>query len=198
MSIRIKARNIMRVIAGRNQLKNALEALQSNLHAEYAASEDLKKHIFGHPEHTAKANVLAAAIRKVEKSLVAVHNSYPGGLEDLYETYHLTTHDIPAKGKAGAPWESLRPLLQDICVNIGAIYAELTFEEKVWSAEFPFTGMMVTKIRGRSGWMGGWFFSNFDKGNPVCRWVRGAEYGGMEPPGGEVGRGVPVIRISTV
>lgn len=161
------------------QLMLQLQGLHTQVRRELAASEDLKCHPMGHFLNRSKANALAAAIRRVENCLVVIDRSYPGGVEQLYDTYSLTAYPIPAQGHDGVAKETVRPLLEAVYADIGRVYTELTFHEAVWDAEFPLTKMHVKRILGRDGWKGGWLFSDFSEENPVCHWIESKAGGPM-------------------
>lgn len=95
----------------------------------------------------------------------------------MYNTYYGTAQRMDGGGGAAGVAAAasgpcvVRPLLRAVYVDLGTVYAELTFHEAVWADEFPLTRMLVAKIRGEDAWEGGWVFSKFAEDNPVCRWV---------------------------
>lgn len=109
----------------------------------------------------------------IERSLAALDTAYDGGCERMYNTYYGTAQRMDGGRGADGPCV-VRPLLRKVYVDLGMVYAELTFGESVWADEFPHTRMLVGKIRGCDAWEGGWVFSKFAEDNPVCRWAEPA------------------------
>lgn len=160
----------LRALAAPPRLNTRLGALHTHIQAAHAASQDLKIHQIGHPQYQTKALVFASALRAIECSLVVLDAVYKGGCEQMYNTYYGSAQRMDGGGDGRGPCV-VRPLLRDVYVGLGTVYAELTFHEAVWADEFPLTKMLVAKIRGEDAWEGGWVFSKFAEDNPVCRWV---------------------------
>lgn len=164
----------LRTLAAPPRLSTRLGCLHNYIQAAHAASQDLKAHQIGHPLYQAKALVFATALRTIERSLAALDVAYEGGCEQMYNTYYGSAQRMDSGGggdEGGGGPCVVRPLLRDVYIGLGTVYAELNFHETVWADEFPLTRMLVAKIRGEDAWEGGWVFSKFAEDNPVCRWV---------------------------